>query len=66
MAAQAPSTAKVMATAALMAVLAAWQIYDIATATEAPSTALLVLQYVLLAGLLVGLAGAVMLLAKRR
>jgi len=36
---------------------AAWQIYDIASATEAPSRAVMVLQYVLLAGLLLGVAG---------
>ncbi len=36
---------------------AAWQIYDLATATEAPSRALMILQYVLLAGLLLGIAG---------
>jgi hypothetical protein len=37
--------------------LAAWQIYDIASATEAPSRAVLILQYVFLAGLLLGIAG---------
>ena len=42
------------------AAVAAWQIYDMATATETPSRALMVLQYVLLAGLLVGLAGALL------
>jgi hypothetical protein len=36
---------------------AAWQIYDIASATEAPSRAVMILQYVLLAGLLLGIAG---------
>ena len=36
---------------------AAWQVYDIASATEAPSRAVLILQYVLLAGLLLGIAG---------
>ena len=36
-----------------------WQIYDLATATEVPSRSVLTLQYVLLAGLLVGVAGAV-------
>jgi len=35
---------------------AAWQIYDIASATEAPGRAVLILQYVLLAGLLLGIA----------
>ena len=42
------------------AAVAAWQIYDMATATETPSRALMILQYVLLAGLLVGLAGALL------
>ena len=42
------------------AAVAAWQIYDMATATETPSRALTVLQYVLLAGLLVGLVGALL------
>src|SRR5262249_53069966 len=42
------------------AAVAAWQIYDMATATETPSRALAVLQYVLLAGLLVGLIGALL------
>ena len=37
--------------------VAAWQIYDIASATEAPSRAVMILQYVLLAGLLLGIAG---------
>jgi hypothetical protein len=36
---------------------AAWQIYDIASATEAPSRAVMILQYVFLAGLLLGIAG---------
>lgn len=36
---------------------AAWQIYDIASATEAPSRAVMILQYVLLAGFLLGIAG---------
>ena len=42
------------------AAVAAWQIYDMATATESPSRALMILQYVLLAGLLIGLAGALL------
>jgi hypothetical protein len=42
------------------AAVAAWQIYDMATATEVPSRALVILQYVLLAGLLLGLIGAVL------
>jgi len=42
------------------AAVAAWQIYDMSTATEAQSRALTILQYVLLAGLLLGLVGAVL------
>jgi hypothetical protein len=42
------------------AAVAAWQIYDMSTATEALSRALTILQYVLLAGLLLGLVGAVL------
>jgi TRAP-type C4-dicarboxylate transport system permease small subunit len=42
------------------AAVAGWQIYDMATATETPSRALAVLQYVLLAGLLIGFVGAVL------
>ena len=43
---------------AIFAAAAGWQIYDLATATEAPSRAVLTLQYVLLAGLFLGIAGA--------
>ena len=39
----------------IFSALAAWQIYDIAGATEAPSRAVLTLQYVFLAGLLLGI-----------
>ena len=42
------------------AAVAAWQIYDMATGTEVPSRALVILQYVLLVGLLLGLIGAVL------
>ena len=38
--------------------VAVWIIYDIATATEAPSQAVMILQYVLLAGALIGFAGS--------
>ncbi len=43
---------------AVFAAAATWQIYDLATATETPSRAVLTLQYVLLAGLLLGIASA--------
>ncbi|HYC17327.1 MAG TPA: hypothetical protein VEC94_08975 [Pseudolabrys sp.] len=42
------------------AAVAAWQIYDMATTTEAPSRAVTILQYVLLIGLLLGLIGALL------
>ena len=42
------------------AAVAGWQIYDMATATETPSRALAILQYVLLAALLIGLVGALL------
>ena len=44
--------------AILCAGVVIWQSYDLATATEAPSTALLALQWVLLACGLVGGVGA--------
>ena len=44
---------------AVFAAAATWQIYDLATAIETPSRAVLTLQYVLLAGLLLGIAGSV-------
>src|SRR5262245_7156589 len=47
------------------AAVAAWQIYDMATATETPSRSLAILQYALLAGLLIGLGGAVLNLSDR-
>jgi hypothetical protein len=40
-------------------VVAAWLIYDITSATEAPSQALAILQYFLLACALLGLVGSV-------
>ncbi len=43
---------------AIFAAAAAWQIYALATATEAPSRGVLTLQYTLLAGLALGIAGA--------
>jgi hypothetical protein len=36
---------------------AAWQIYDIARANEAPGRAVMILRYVFFAGLLLGIAG---------
>jgi hypothetical protein len=40
------------------AAVAAWLVYDIATATETPRQAVMILQYVLLACALFGLAGS--------
>ena len=42
----------------IFSAVAAWQIYDIASATEAPGRAVMILHYVFLAGLLLGIAGA--------
>ena len=42
------------------AAVAAWQIYDMATAAETPSRSLAILQYALLVGLLIGLGAAVL------
>ena len=39
-------------------VVSAWLIYDMATASEAPSQAVAILQYVLLTCALIGLAGS--------
>ena len=44
--------------ALLCAAVAAWNIYDISSATETPRQAVMVLQYFLLACALIGLAGA--------
>lgn len=46
------------------AAVAAWLIYSMATATEAPSTALAVLQYAFIAGALLGLVGALIQMSK--
>ncbi len=52
--------------ALLNGAVSAWLIYDMATATEAPSPALKILQYALVAGCLFGLAVALTKLAARR
>lgn len=44
--------------AAMAAATAAWLIYDMATATEAPRQAVVILQYVLLGGALLGFVGS--------
>jgi hypothetical protein len=43
-----------------------WPLYEMATATEAPSRALAILQYGLLACALIGLVGALVMLASER
>ncbi len=49
--------------AAVCGAVALWLIYGMATATEQPSTALMVLQWVMLAGVLLGFVDAVRRLA---
>jgi hypothetical protein len=44
--------------ALLNAAVAAWIVYDITTAIEAPRQAVMIMEYVFLAGALLGLAGA--------
>ena len=48
----------------LCAGVVAWQVYDLATATEAPSTTVLALQYFLIACGLVGGVGGLVMMAK--
>ena len=48
----------------LNAVCAAWIVYDITTANEVPSMALMMLQWVLLAGTVAGAVGCVAMLMK--
>jgi hypothetical protein len=52
-------------TAVLTAAVAAWQIYDMATATEAPSQALRLLQIFLLACAGVACIGSLIMLARQ-
>jgi hypothetical protein len=49
----------------MSAATAAWLIYDMATATEAPRQALAILQYGLLAYALFGLAGSLVMAARK-
>ncbi len=44
--------------ALIFAAASAWNIYDIMTETEAPRQAIMIMQYVFLAGTLLGLVGA--------
>ena len=66
MRAQPYSKGKWARTAVLTAAVAAWQIYDMSTATEAPRQALLIMQYILLALALIGLAGSLVMLASQK
>ena len=61
---RAPRKPNWMLQAILCAGVVVWQSYDLATAVEAPSTALLALQWVLLACGLVGGVGALVMLAR--
>ena len=47
-------------------ITSAWLLYDMATATEAPSRALASLQYGLLACALIGLVGSLAMLASEK
>jgi hypothetical protein len=47
-------------------VTSVWLVYGMATATEAPSPALAILQYALLACALIGLVGSLVMLASEK
>jgi hypothetical protein len=47
-------------------ITSAWLLYEMATVTEAPSRALAVLQYWLLACTLIGLVGSLVMLASEK
>jgi hypothetical protein len=50
----------------MSAATSAWLIYDIFTATEAPRQAVAILEYALLAGALIGLAGSLVMYAAQK
>ena len=52
--------------ALMTAAAAAWQIYDLATAVEAPRQAVMIMQYVFLTGALIGLASSLVKLASQK
>jgi hypothetical protein len=52
--------------ALLTAAVAAWTIYDLSTATEAPRQAVLIMHYVALTLALIGLAGSLFKLATQK
>ena len=53
-------------TALLTGSVAAWQIYDMSTATKAPRQALMLMQYFLLALALIACAGSLVMLAAQK
>lgn len=60
------STKNAGRTALISGAVTCWLIYDMATATEAPSQGVMILHYGLLALSLIGLIGSVIMLARRR
>ena len=50
----------------MSAATAAWLVYDMATATEAPRQAVAILQYCLLAAALIGLVGSLVMAASEK
>ena len=65
MSAQQSGKGKWVRTAALTAVVAAWQIYEMATATEAVSQALRLVQIFLLACATISCAGSLIMLTRQ-
>jgi hypothetical protein len=60
------STKNAGRTALISGAVSCWLIYDMATASEAPSQGVMILQYGLLALSLIGLIGSVIMLANRK
>lgn len=52
--------------ALMTAAVAAWQIYDLAAAVEAPRQAVMIMQHVFLSGALIGLASSLIKLASQK
>jgi hypothetical protein len=50
----------------MSAATAAWLVYDMATASEAPRQAVAILQYCLLAAALIGLVGSLVMAASEK
>jgi hypothetical protein len=61
-----PSRGRMVRTAVLGAAVAGWQTYELASATEAPSQAVLLLEYFFLACGLIALVGALFVLATQK